>query len=147
MTSMPVAIVSAAGREPSQPTRGIPARNIYSVGLMLAHWPIPRGAVLVESPANLVKAFELRPAGVALQRLTARIGGVEKVEVMGDFSDWAPVPLVRRGRDHWELLVPMGAGVHQINMRIDGGKWIAPPGIPTIRDDFNGEVGVLVIKH
>jgi hypothetical protein len=144
--SSQLAAVGSAGREPAQPTRGIPARNIYSLGVMLAYWPIPRGAVLVESPANLVKAFEMRPAGVALQRLTARIGGVEKVEVMGDFSDWAPVPLVRRGRDHWELLLPMGAGVHHINMRIDGGKWIAPPGVPTIRDDFNGEVGVLVIK-
>lgn len=144
--SSQIAAVAGGGREPAQPTRGLPARNFYSLGLMLAYWPIPRGAVLVESPANLVRAFELRPAGVALQRLTARIGGVETVEVMGDFTDWAPVPLVRRGRDQWELLLPMSAGVHQINMRIDGGKWIAPPGIPSVRDDFNGEVGVLVIK-
>lgn len=144
--SSQLAAVAGGGREPSQPTRGLPARNFYSVGLMLAYWPLPRGAVLVESPANLVHAFEMRPAGVALQRLTARIGGVETVEIMGDFTDWAPVPLVRRGRDQWELLLPMSVGVHQINLRIDGGKWIAPPGIPTIRDDFNGEVGVLVIK-
>ena len=141
-----MAAVFGGGHEPAQPTRGLPARNFYSMGLMLAYWPIPRGAVLVESPANLVHAFEMRPAGVALQRLTARIGGVEKVEIMGDFTDWAPVPLVRRGRDQWELLVPMSAGIHQINMRIDGGRWISPPGVPTIRDDFNGEVGVLVIK-
>ena len=145
--SSQMAAVAAGGREPAQPTRGLPARNFYTVGLMLAYWPIPRGAVLVETPANLVHAFELRPAGVALQRLTARIGGVETVEVMGDFTDWAPVQLVRRGRDQWELLLPMSAGVHQINMRIDGGKWIAPPGIPSIRDDFNGEVGVVVIKQ
>jgi len=145
--SSQLAAVAAAGREPAQPTRGLPARNFYSLGVMLAYWPIPRGAVLVESPANLVRAFEMRPAGVALQRLTARIGGVETVEIMGDFTDWAPVPLVRRGRDQWELLLPMNAGIHQINMRIDGGKWIAPPGIPSIRDDFNGEVGVLVIKQ
>lgn len=144
--SSQLAAVAAGGREPAQPTRGLPARSFASFGMMLAYWPIPRGAVLVESPVNLVRAFDLRPAGDALQRLTARIGGVERVEVMGDFSDWAPVPLVRRGRDQWELLIPMGPGVHQINMRIDGGKWIAPPGIPTIRDDFNGEVGVLVIK-
>jgi hypothetical protein len=145
--SSQLAAVAGGGREPAQPTRGLPARNFYSAGLMLAYWPIPRGAVLVESPANLVHAFELRPAGVALQRLTARIGGVEKVEIMGDFTDWAPLPLVRRGRDHWELLLPMSAGVHHINLRIDGGKWIAPPGIPSIRDDFNGEVGVVVIKN
>ncbi len=144
--SSQLAAVAGGGREPAQPTRGLPSRNFYSLGLMLAYWPIPRGAVLVESPANLVRAFEMRAAGVALQRVTARIGRVETVEIMGDFTDWAPVHLVRRGRDLWELLVPMGAGVHQINMRIDGGKWIAPPGFPSIRDDFDGEVGVVVIK-
>lgn len=141
-----LAAVAAGGREPAQPTRGLPARKYAALGLMLAYWPIPRGTVPVATPASLVKSFELRPAGVALQRITARIGGVETVEIMGDFTDWAPIPLVRRGRDHWELLVPMSTGVHQINMRIDGGDWIAPPGVPAIRDGFNGEVGVLVVK-
>jgi hypothetical protein len=141
-----IAAVAAGGREPAQPTRGLPARSFGSLGVMLAYWPIPRGTVPVETPASLVKSFELRPAGTALQRITARIGGVETVEIMGDFTDWAPIPLVRRGRDLWELLVPMSSGVHQINLRIDGGDWIAPPGVPAIRDGFNGEVGVLVVK-
>jgi len=143
--SSQLAAVAGGGREPAQPTRGLPARSYGSLGLMLAYWPIPRGTVPVETPATLVHAFAFRPAGANLQRITARIGGVEAVEIMGDFSDWQPIPLVRRGRDLWELLVPLGAGVHQINLRIDGGQWIAPPGIPTLRDGFNGEVGVLVI--
>jgi hypothetical protein len=141
-----VAAVAGGGREPGQPARGLPARSFGSLGMMLAYWPIPRGAVLVETPASLVRAFELRPAGTALQRLTARIGGVESVEIMGDFTDWAPVPLIRRGRDQWELLIPMNPGMHHINLRIDGGQWIAPPGVPSIKDGFNGEVGVLVIR-
>lgn len=144
--SSQVAAVAGGGREPAQPTRGLPARTFGSLGLMLAYWPIPRGVVPVESPANLIRAFELRPAGTSVQRITARIGGVESVEIMGDFSDWTALPLIRRGRDQWELLVPMGAGVHQINLRIDRGEWIAPPGIPTMKDGFNGEVGILVIK-
>lgn len=144
--SSKVAAVAGGGREPAQPTRGLPARSFGSLGLMLAYWPIPRGVVPVESPASLVTAFELRPAGTAVQRVTARIGGVEAVEIMGDFSDWMPLPLIRRGRDQWELLVPMDPGVHHINLRIDGGKWIAPPGMPSMKDGFNGEVGVLVIK-
>jgi hypothetical protein len=141
-----IAAVAGGGREPAQPTRGLPARTFATLGVMLAYWPIPRGVVAVETPASLVQAFELRPAGPTLQRITARIGGVETVEVMGDFSDWTPLPLMRRGRDHWELLVPMKIGVHQINMRIDGGQWIAPPGMPTMKDDFNGDVGVVVVK-
>ena len=141
-----VAAVAGGGREPAQPTRGLPARSYASLGMMLAYWPIPRGAVMVETPASLVHAFELRPAGPTLQRVTARIGGVESVEIMGDFSDWTPLQMIRRGRDQWELLVPMKTGVRQINMRIDGGVWIAPPGMPTMKDDFGGQVGVHVVK-
>lgn len=144
--SSQVAAVAGGGREPAQPTRGLPARSFGSLGLMLAYWPIPRGVVPVASPATLIHAFEMRPAGTAVQRITARIAGVETVEVMGDFSDWVVLPLIRRGRDQWELLVPMTAGVHQINLRIDGGKWFAPPGMPTMKDGFDGEVGVLVIS-
>jgi hypothetical protein len=141
-----IAAVAGGGREPAQPTRGLPARSFGSLGLMLAYWPIPRGVVPVETPASLVQAFELRPAGTEVQRITARIGGVESVEVMGDFSDWEPMPLIRRGRDAWELLVPMSPGVHQINMRIDRGDWIAPPGMPARKDGFNGEVGIVVVR-
>lgn len=141
-----IAAVAGGGREPAQPTRGLPARSFGSLGLMLAYWPIPRGVVPVETPATLVQAFEMRPAGTEVQRITARIGGVESVEVMGDFSDWEPMPLIRRGRDAWELLVPMSPGVHQINMRIDRGVWIAPPGMPARKDGFNGEVGIVVVR-
>ena len=144
--SRQVAAVAGGGREPAQPTRGLPARSFGSLGLMLAYWPIPRGVVPVETPASLVQAFELRPAGSEVQRITARIGGVESVEVMGDFSDWEPMPLIRRSRDAWELLVPMSPGVHQINMRIDRGAWIAPPGMPARKDGFNGEVGIVVVR-
>ena len=114
---------------------------------MQAYWPIPCGTVPVETPSSLVQAFELRPAGTELQRITARIGGVETVEVMGDFTEWSAIPLIRRGRDLWELLVPLNPGVHQINLRIDCGQWIAPPGVPTLKDGFNGEVGVLVVRQ
>lgn len=144
--SSQIAAVAGGGREPAQPTRGLPARSYGSLGVMLAYWPIPRGVVPVETPASLVQAFDLRPAGTEVQRVTARIGGVESVEIMGDFSEWAAMPLIRRGRDMWELLVPMSPGVHQINIRIDRGPWIAPPGMPTMKDGFNGEVGVLVIR-
>jgi hypothetical protein len=144
--SSQLAAVAGGGREPAQPTRGMPARSYGSLGVMLAYWPIPRGVVPVVTPASLVHAFELRAAGPEMQRLTARIGSVESVEVMGDFNDWVPASMIRRGRDQWELLIPMASGVHQINLRIDGGKWIAPPGMPKMKDDFNGEVGIVVIK-
>jgi len=80
-----------------------------------------------------------------VQKIVIRVGGVETVDVMGDFSDWSPLTLIRRGRDLWELALPLSAGVHQINVRVDGGQWVSPPGMPVMRDGFNGEVGLLVV--
>jgi hypothetical protein len=31
-------------------------------------------------------------------------------------------------------------------VRVDGGSWVAPPGLTTMSDDFAGEVGLLVIE-
>jgi hypothetical protein len=144
-----IGIVAGGGREPENPARDLPARNFGSVGLVLAYWPLPRGTVPVASArATPVRSFDIRQSscGEGLQKVTVHVGGVESVDVMGDFSDWTPLTLIRHGRDTWELNIPMSPGVHQINIRVDGGTWVAPPGMPTMRDGFNGEVGVLVVS-
>jgi hypothetical protein len=94
----------------------------------------------------LVKSFEHHAAAPGMHKIVIRVGGVETVDVMGDFSDWAPLTLVRRGRDLWELSIPMSPGMHQINIRVDRGAWVAPPNLPTVKDGFNGEVGLLVVN-
>jgi hypothetical protein len=141
-----VALVAGGGRQPALPLRGIPARNYGMAGLELAYWPLSKNSIPVSLPHSpLVKSFEYRTATPGMQRITIHVGSVETVDVMGDFSDWNPVALVRRGRDTWELFVPMSAGTHQINVRVDGGAWEAPPNMPTMRDSYGGEVGLLVV--
>jgi hypothetical protein len=141
-----VAAVMGGGRVPANPSRGLPARNYANFGLMLSYSSIPRTSVPV-APRTIaaVKDFEVRQLVTGTQKITIRVGGVETVEVMGDFSDWTPLLLMRRGRDLWDLTLPVSAGVHEINLRLDGGPWLAPPGLPTRRDSFNGEVGLLVV--
>ena len=141
-----VAFVTGGGRQPANAARGIPARSYGQVGMMLAAWPMPKATVAV-APARavLVRSFDVRAAADGMQKITVRIGGVETVDVMGDFSDWSPLTLVRRGRDLWELSIPLSPGQHQINIRVDEGNWTAPPGVPTMRDGFNGEVGLIVV--
>jgi len=135
------------GRAPANPARAIPKIDFWTSGLTLAYWPIPKGVVPVAgaNTATLVRAFEARSLANGVERIVIRVGGVESVEVMGDFTDWGATSLVRRGRDLWELSVPVGSGVHQINLRVDGGPWVAPPGLPTLHDNFSGDVGILVI--
>jgi hypothetical protein len=141
-----VALVAGGGRQPANVARGIPSRRYATLGMTLAAWPMPKGVVPVATPkALLVKSFEMRSAAPGMQKIIVRVGGVETVDVMGDFSDWSPLTLVRHGRDLWELSVPLSPGQHQINVRVDGGLWVAPPGVPTMRDGFNGEVGILVV--
>jgi hypothetical protein len=117
-------------------------------GLELAYSPISKSAVPVSLPHTvLVRSFETRPGANGMEKIVIRVGGVEGVEVMGDFSDWTPLTLTRRGRDLWELALPLSAGVHSVNVRVDGGPWAPPPGVPTVRDGFNGEVGLVVITR
>ena len=65
---------------------------------------------------------------------------------MGDFTDWTATPLEERGDGTWELERFISPGVHRVNLRIDGGPWIVPPGLSSARDEFGGEVGLLVVQ-
>ena len=139
-----IAIVGGGGRQPALPLRGLPARTFGMAGLELAYWPMSKSAVPVSLPhAPLVRSFEMKPGLGGMQKIVIRVSGVETVDVMGDFSDWTPLVVSRRGRDLWELSIPLSPGMHQINVRVDGGQWVAPPGMPTIRDSFGGEVGLI----
>ena len=140
------AIVAGGGRQPSSPARGIPSRTFGTLGMVLSYLSPSRNSVPLTPATAMVRTFDTRPADNGMQKITVRVGGVESVDVAGDFSDWGPLTMTRRGRDLWELTVPLVGGMHQINIRTDGGKWVSPPGLPTTRDMFGGEVGILIVK-
>lgn len=141
-----IAAIMGGGRIPANPSRGLPARNYANMGIMLSYSAVPRNAVPVASRVTVVRDFEVKTTSAGMQRILLRVGGVESVEIMGDFSDWGSLQMIRRGRDLWELVLPLSSGVHQINLRVDDGPWFAPPGMPVMRDGFNGEVGILVVS-
>jgi hypothetical protein len=142
-----IALIAGGGRQPALPLRGIPARSYAMAGFEIAYRPMSKSSVPVSLPHSpLVKSFAHHAAATGMQKIIIRVGGVETVDVMGDFSDWVPLTLVRRGRDLWELSIPMSPGMHQINVRVDRGPWVAPPNLPTTKDGFNGEVGLLVVS-
>ncbi len=143
-----LAFIAGGGRQPALPLRGIPARSFGMAGMEVAYSPISKGAVPVSLPHTvLVRTFEAHAAANGMEKLVIHVGGVESVEVMGDFSDWSPLTLTRRGRDLWELALPLSPGVHSVNVRVDGGPWAPPPGVPTMRDGYNGEVGLVVVSR
>jgi hypothetical protein len=66
------------------------------------------------------------------------------VELASDCTGWKPVVLSREGNE-WEIVLPVSAGSHLVNIRVDGGEWVAPPGLVAKTDDFAGAVGVFVV--
>ncbi len=75
-------------------------------------------------------------------------GGVTEmphtIEIACDCDGWAPRAMRRMG-DRWVAEVRARSGMHRVSIRIDGGAWIAPPGLASIDDDFAGHAGLLVV--
>ncbi len=45
-----------------------------------------------------------------------------------------------------EAALPLRAGSHRLLVRVDGGEWMPPPGLPAAPDEFGGRVGVLLVE-
>jgi hypothetical protein len=80
-------------------------------------------------------------------RLTLYAPGATAVEISGDFTDWRPVPLSRSpaSGDAWVASFRISPGIHRINVRREGGRWMAPGGTTRSADDYDGEVGVFIL--
>jgi hypothetical protein len=78
-------------------------------------------------------------------RIVVHLPDAMKVELASDFTGWKPFDMQRDAGDRWsaELLAP--PGVHRISLRVDGGPWIAPPGLTAEDDGFGGSAAVFTV--
>jgi hypothetical protein len=155
----PVAITASAGSYPVDYTQGYPGGRFASLALRLSRRPGTRAtsasddAALaaargVTPPIGPIASFSVGSSADRKHRTIAvRARAITSVEVAGDFTGWRPVQLARRRDGRWMATLAIPSGTHQIALRIDGGEWIAPPGLTTIRDEFGGLSGVLVIRE
>jgi hypothetical protein len=107
------------------------------------------GIRLNDTSPPLTRAPRTRPVvsvvGDGAERVVrVRAPGAQRVEIMGDFSEWEPLMLTPSG-DQFEAKVAMAAGTRRIVVRIDGGEWTLAANTPAVDDDFGGKVGLLVI--
>ena len=86
-------------------------------------------------------------------RFEWRHRGAHSVELSGDFSGWEPRPLERIAAEAWRLDAEvwrldavLEPGIHHLLIRIDGGPWVPPAGLPGTSDALYGTVGVLTIE-
>lgn len=146
-----LALTATGGAYPADYAQGLPSGAYGSVGLRLATGRLTRGRQASE-PLDLI----IPPPGTAritLDRLaegTARLvlNGVPgfRVEIMGDFTLWEPIPLAPLGGGRWSTVLPISEGIHRMNLRVDGGEWRVPPGLPSSDDEFGGSAGLLVVE-
>jgi hypothetical protein len=146
------AVVAAVGTYPVDPTQGYPGGQYATLGLRLSTPAFTRAAPS-SSPTAAPAESPRRPAA-EVTVITATEGqrtvrvwapSATRVELTGDFTSWSPLGLAAAGGGWWAVTLPIKRGTYQMNIRSDGGPWRAPAGLPTLRDEFGGTVGVLAV--
>jgi len=143
--SRSVALVGVIGNPPL-PVVGIrPPAGQVTLGLRFAlgRQSAPRAATHVPSDG---RAFVVLPSADRERRVRVRVPRAHTVELTADFVDWQVVSLRAVGNGLWEASLPISAGNHRVSLRIDGGAWQAPPGLPRVEDDFGGAAGLLHVE-
>ena len=115
------------------------------VGLRLAPAGLARPNETPEITPSAA-AFAVAPGTNGEYVVRVRLPRARIVEISGDFNGWQPIPLERGKGDAWEVSLPLKPGSYRMNLRVDGERWVAPPGTPAVDDEFNGRVGLVVIR-
>lgn len=142
------AIVVAAGRALPDISRGIPSVRYLSLSVRLAaRTSVPALSIHVrhDRPDDGDGRLDVRQMDDSSRVVSVRLPLATSVEMMADFTDWEAVPLTRMPNGDWQLERPIASGTHHVAIRVDGGKWIIPPNLPRVQDEFGGEVGIVIV--
>jgi hypothetical protein len=93
-----------------------------------------------------VTAFRVNAAPGGEREIRVRSPGAARVELSGDFTLWEPVVLTAAGDGWWTARLRIAPGTYQVSVRVNGVRWIAPPGLVEVTDEFGGSAGILVIE-
>lgn len=139
-----LAIVATVGRQPENPLQNLAGLNYASIAIRMGGRARARPAVPDDALA-LATDFTVIGSGSESRTIYVQAAGAASVELAASFTDWAPVALSRVGRELWVVAMPIAAGTHDVTIRVDGGAWVPPPGLPAFDDEFSGRVGRLVV--
>jgi hypothetical protein len=152
-----LALLASAGSYPVDYTQGFPGGRFFSVGVRLGTRPARhgQGGWSLSEDARRSTAARASRGGVIEFRLTTATDGrrlfrvdaprAHSVEISGDFTDWQPIAMTKGSDGWWSVALPVRRGTYEVNLRIDGARWVVPPGLTEVRDEFGGTVGVLSV--
>jgi hypothetical protein len=151
-----LAVVVAGGTYPIDPTQGFPGGRFVSLSIRMATRRAPEAqSTAVQQPQletrpdsglAVVTDFKTEPAGAGSVTLRVEAPRARIVEITGDFTGWTPVPLQLGSAGSWAVTLPIDPGKYQMNLRLDGGEWLVPPGLLSMLDEFGGRVGLLIVE-
>ncbi len=149
-----IAITASGGTYPVDPTQGFPGGRFLSAGIRLANTqrrPVvlpDHSTAVIDSAAGSTAVSGFQVSRETSESVSIRVValGARTVEISGDFTGWTPMSLQRAGEGTWTGRVKLAPGKYEMNVRVDGGAWIVPPGLLPLKDEFGGSVGLLVLE-
>ncbi|MGI8618545.1 MAG: glycogen-binding domain-containing protein [Gemmatimonadaceae bacterium] len=148
-----VGITAGIGSYPSDLGQDLPAARYATLGVRVSPRSVRRSPTVLSADVLRAEAPITPPALTVAdgregrRTIRFRAGSMaQRVEIMGDFTDWSPVRMnPTQSPGGWTISLPVSSGVHQVNVRLDGGAWVVPEGLTTVRDEFGGSVGILLV--
>ncbi|HET9066626.1 MAG TPA: glycogen-binding domain-containing protein [Gemmatimonadales bacterium] len=125
-----------ANRNPADIVLGLPGGRETTLGLRVA---LPDRTRQTRAVARAV--VERQDARHV--RIILTLPGASRVRLMGEFTGWRPVDLEPLGGGKYAASFFATGGTYRLNVALDDGPWVAPPGMPRVDDGFGGLVGLL----
>jgi hypothetical protein len=139
-----VNVTADFGRTPSEVLLGLRGGQYTTFGMRL---DVPHRRVFRKHPV-IVAAPPIEISREISGQVRVRFAlptSVRAATLTGDVTTWQPVALTRLADGRWEVWLDAVPGLYRVNLRLDDGPWLAPPGMPAVDDDFGGRVGLLAL--
>jgi len=155
-----IVATASAGSYPVDLIQGLPGGRYVALALRLpnggvsALWrprrplPPPLPPERPELPITERLALVVGPAldSASLREIRVWAPGIARVELLADFTDWIPVPLVRQPNGEWRGYYHVAPGMHRVNLRLNREEIDVPVNLVRVRDEFTGEVGLVLVR-
>ncbi len=135
-----LALQATAGSYPEDLLQALPSGTYLAAGVRIA---TARPAVPSIRPLGR-PAYE-KIDGFGLLRF--RIPEAQRVDLVGDWTGWEPVPMARAPDGSWILRVQLQPGVYRFNLIVNGQTWIVPDGVVAIDDGYGSKTGLLIVPQ
>lgn len=140
--------VAAGGRSDPDPLLAVRAGTYVSAGIswnVLATLAPPPPALIELVPARGEVRFTVAAEDIAIGGTGGSAAAVSSVELLGDFTEWQPVPLRQVRSGQWTVELPIAAGVYHFVFRVNGELWLPPAAPGRGRDEWGRPTATLVV--